>query len=59
MFLLRHQIFNNPKKLYTKLLLNARPPKNVRPIRLPTNEKNIKTEDMIHELVQIMMFLIQ
>ena len=38
-----YQIFNNPKKLYTKLLLNARPPKNVRPIRLPTNEKNIKT----------------
>ena len=38
-----YQIFNNPKKRYTKLLLNARPPKNVRPIRLPTNEKNIKT----------------
>jgi peptide/nickel transport system ATP-binding protein len=38
-----YQIFNNPKKLYTKLLLNARPPKNVRPIRLPTNEKNINT----------------
>tara|TARA_B110000879_G_scaffold14067_1_gene17493 strand:+ start:145 stop:1764 length:1620 start_codon:yes stop_codon:yes gene_type:complete len=38
-----YQIFNNPKKCYTKLLLNARPPKNVRPIRLPTNEKNIKT----------------
>ena len=38
-----HQIFNNPKKLYTKLLLNARPPRNVRPARLPTNEKNINT----------------
>ena len=38
-----YQIFNNPKKRYTKLLLNARPPKNIRPIRLPTNEKNIKT----------------
>ena len=38
-----YQIFNNPKKRYTKLLLNARPPKNVRPIRLPTNEKNINT----------------
>ena len=38
-----HQIFNNPTKRYTKLLLNARPPKSVRPVRLATNEKNINT----------------
>lgn len=36
-----NQIFNNPKKLYTKLLLNSRPPKNIRPVRLPTSEKLI------------------
>ena len=36
-----NQIFNNPKKLYTKLLLNSRPPKNIRPVRLPTRENPI------------------
>ena len=29
------------KKLYTKLLLNSRPPKNIRPVRLPTRENPI------------------
>lgn len=48
-----HQIFKSPKKLYTKLLLNARPPKNIRPKRLPTNENNIAKPVLISKQERI------
>jgi len=41
------QIFNSPKKKYTKLLLNSRPPKNSRPKRLPTNENHFEESILI------------
>jgi peptide/nickel transport system ATP-binding protein len=48
-----NQIFKSPKKLYTKLLLNARPPKNIRPKRLPTNENNIAKPVLISKQERI------
>ena len=48
-----NQIFKSPKKLYTKLLLNSRPPKNIRPKRLPTNENNIAKPVLISKQERI------
>ena len=42
-----NQIFNTPKKQYTKLLLNSRPPKHSRPKRLPTNENSLEESIVI------------
>ena len=40
-------IFNSPKNIYTKILLNARPPKKVRPKKLPSSDNILKKQSLI------------
>jgi len=41
------QVFNNPQNAYTKMLLNSRTPKKIRPVRLPTIENKLKKYPLI------------
>tara|TARA_B100001094_G_scaffold240237_1_gene235823 strand:+ start:564 stop:2186 length:1623 start_codon:yes stop_codon:yes gene_type:complete len=41
------QVFNNPQNAYTKMLLNSRTPKKIRPERLPTIENKLKKYPLI------------
>tara|TARA_B100000953_G_scaffold80966_1_gene65984 strand:+ start:4610 stop:6232 length:1623 start_codon:yes stop_codon:yes gene_type:complete len=41
------QIFKSPKNTHTQMLLNARPPKNGRPIRLPSSDNNLENLPLI------------
>ena len=36
------EVLENPKMMYTKMLLNSKPPTKTRPVRLPTIENNLK-----------------
>jgi peptide/nickel transport system ATP-binding protein len=40
-------VFNNPQNAYTKMLLNSRTPKKIRPVRLPTIENKLKKYPLI------------